>query len=432
LKSKILRCAASLCCLLLTNAAATNLSQLEANKILLTQLLSKVETGADPCFSNECQEQKRKRLIEIFRGSENLPGVDQLFLKNRRSGIRSALHLVDEPFRTSDDQLFPRNAEAWASYWKKRSSHDLQLKSTWMNFLAEIYALNDGLQLYTKISDDKKDLIQQAWDKGAAKISELMIRAAVAASEASYLDAEQRSEDARLFRQKAIDWSAERATLEENFRGQFRAVMESLFPATSFKDIVAFFATIHSFSQLHASNQIFESEFSEPLFAHARDIKNLTRAAQNFTDLEYGVVGLKNFYSPVNPLVTVESEIPVQEFLDQVEARAQMLLELGTSYFLLKAGGLFFDSKWLANSALPTLYSLWSIEKGFSVSTFFLAPSQRTAQLQSSLPPLSEQMERRNVELFKIRKLLVEKISQTDEQIKIVKQSEGASHEKSN
>jgi hypothetical protein len=399
--------------------------RLQKNRQTLIGLLNKVENGRDPCFSDQCQQQKLNLLGQIYQNAENIPGVDRIVLQSRQAGIQSAYDLIRKrfSFRASEDSM-PRTAKEWWAYWKKRSNLENELQSSWMGFLSEIYSVSDGLQIYSKTlrrSSEDRALIQEAWDRGAAEASELMIRAALLSEQASALQSAGNAPAANDLRKQALQLSEKREQIESRFKGQFRGVLESLFPNTSFKGVISFFSLIKSW----APRDLFEASFSHRLTARADDVKSLSRLAQEFTDLEYGVVGIRNFSSKTNPAIAAEAEVPIQEFLDQVESRVHTLIELGASYLLLRVGRLYFDSPLWANFALPTTYNLLSIEKSWSLSTTLVKPSTRLSLLQQSLPTFEEQMEKRYAELLKTRELIRTKISEIDTQLLTIKQAEG-------
>ncbi|MDB5038276.1 MAG: hypothetical protein JWQ35_1804 [Bacteriovoracaceae bacterium] len=409
-----------------------SITRLKKNHEALALLLKKIENGADPCFNDVCQKNKSDLVSQIYTYSDSVPGVDQIFLKNRQAGIRSAHDLIRNKFAPLDSKdLFPRTSTEWSYYWKKRSSQETEIKSTWMSFLSEVYSLNDGLQIYLKAarsSEQTKQLIQEAWSRGAADISQMMITAALLIDEAGSLEATGDARAATETRKKAIELSEKREKLEqENFKGQLRPVLESLFRGVSFQGIVSFFNLTAEWLQHSSSTEIFNSRFVEVMSSRSEDIKALTHLCQNFTDLEYGIVGLHNFYSNTNPEIAAENETNIQEFLDQVESRGRILIELGASYFLMKSGGFIFSSALLGNFALPTAYNILTIQKGENFSDLIWKPTHRTQEIKRSLPTFEDQMERRNAELLKTRKLLKEKLSEIE--LEISNQTTGGKNE---
>ncbi len=407
------------------NLSASELARLESRKELLLNFLEKVVNGREPCFSADCQKQKSQLILKVFDLSNQIPYVDKVFLRDRREAVESGFRLIRKKFEMpKKGSEFPRSINEWVYYWKKRYSHESELRSVWLAFLSQTYALYQGLQTYQKILSDpdfSPDLIEEADERGAGEIARLGVEAAALIQQSAFYSQQGLKSRSLELRQRAFEMTEQREVIEKKFRGQFRAVLSEIFPKLSFQEIISFFELADRWKKSYSSQKLFSQSLKNLLLERLQICRQLVQVAQEFTDLEYGVVGIKNFYTSTNPLVSAESEAIVQGYLDEIESKARLIIDLGSSYFLFKAGPLLFDSPILANMALPFLYNILSIQAGQNTSEWIWKPSSRSSQLTQALPALAEQMDSRLLELQKARSALKIKIAQTENEISQLK-----------
>lgn len=378
----------------------------------LVRYLDRVENGRSPCFTSECQGQKAHLLMQLFQETSQLPYVDEVLLKSRKTGIDSAFRLVAKPFIPATNTV-PFRMSDWMDHWKRRFTYETQIQSSWLAFQSDLYHLQDGLQMYQRLirkPREKLHLIEELEDKGAFQACSLMIESAKLIELSRVYETQGRKLESQKARERALQLHAQREAIESKFQGHFREVLEAVFTGSSFQEIVSFLDASQKWRRILRSSSLFEPQFQSRMNGALQKLKRITQIAQDFNDLEYGVVGLKNFYSSTNPAIRAESEILIQEALDQVEQKLRLLIDLAATYFLIKTGPQIFNSPWIAQTALPTLYQWISIQKGVDLSSEILPPSQRTQSLAQRLPQLQEQMEARYQELWKTRDALKERI----------------------
>ena len=145
--------------------------------------------------------------------------------------------------------------------------------------------------------------------------------------------------------------------------------------------------------------------------------KQAFKSAQNFADLEYGVVGLKNFDSFVNEAQFAKSQLKVQNTLDRVELIGQSLIDLGQTAFLLSAGRSMAGPSALAQFA--NLFGIFYLtdRQEISLSKKILPSSSISVELTQEIPSLEARMELRLNSLQAARSNLLQKLDTINEQI---------------
>lgn len=410
------------------------LDDLKARRSQSIQVLEKLTHGRDPCFSEDCQNQKIILLSKIWAHSNLLPQSGTPFFRSRPSGLNSAHRFVRNPFvgpLQTSGQAFPQTLHDWKYWWERRYSYEDQWKSEWMDFYSEVFALSDGLKAYLKVVDnsdsERREQIQQAWDRGAARAAEKIIESQVSMIESS--DAAHRGDQAkaRQLEQRGLAASEELKKIQAKFGGQFRTVLEMLFPDLSFRQIVPLLSTMEQFVQFSGNKKIFDPLLIEEVRIFSLEARKLVQTTQDFQDMEYGIIGLTNFYSPtVNPQVATELEINVQDFLDQIDARARQLVDYGSFYFLSIVGESVFGASYFGRIALPGLVELFSIHFEFEPSQKLWSVSSRSRDLHLKLLDLETEMEKRRAALFEAKEVLQQKIQTLDLQIKELEGNHGS------
>lgn len=386
-------------------------------------LLQKIETGRNPCYSDECQTQKLDLLQIVFKKSGLLPEVGKLFLSSRDSGIDAGYRLVRKRFAPPPmKNAFPTTVKEWRQWWVKRYDHELETRSNWMKLTSDVYALQQGLKVYLDIAksgDEQKNQIEEAWERGLSRAAQLLITFPALVREASQAEEQKQTAVALTLRREAAQQIDEFNRInQDQFRGQFYSLLQAIIPqARTQEQAIAFLVLTQRWMNSSGSKRVFDPSFVNELKYRYREIVDLTTAIQSFNDLEYGIVGLKNFYSDVNPAVRTELELIYQGFLDQVDDTARQIVDLGAFCLLSITGAELIGPGFLGRFGFPTAVSLVSNQYDFNATEILWSRSTRTHELSSRLSDIEADMDRRRAELFEIRKLLKIRIEQYDQEL---------------
>lgn len=408
--------------------AQSSLSSIATEKIRASRekavnVLRQIETGQSPCYSDDCQTKKFRMVSDVYRQSSLLPKVGQLFLESRADGVQSGYRLVQKKFAPpSMENAFPSTLREWKSWWIKRYDHELETRSNWMRLTSDLYSLQQGMKIYielAKASDEQKSQIEEAWGRGLWRCAELLTSFPNLVLQASQAEAHKNAALALELRREAARQIDEFNTInKEKFQGQFYPMLELLLPqAKTPEQAIALLMLLNHWKQVSGAAHVFDESFQNEMKYRYKEIFALTRTAQDFNDLEYGIVGLKNFYSSVNPAIRTELEMVYQGFLDKVDDTARQIVDLGAFYLLGITGAEIMGPGFLSQYALPTSLSLFSIEFKFEATELLWARSNRTQDLKAHLASLEADMERRRSELFDTRRALKLKIQQYDDEL---------------
>jgi len=407
-------------------AQTTDQIRTEIKKI--QTFLDRIDNGATPCFSSECQTQKYDLLTKIFNVSQTLPGTGTEMLKSLNSAIETATFMVDHPYQLGSD-VFPQSLKEWKYWWAKRYSHEQEYRNQWFAFVGEAFAVWESLDIFisaSKTDAETQALIQEAWDRGSAEISKLYHEQSWLADRAGVMKALGEQNEAERLMQEAQRAIQRRQELERNFfGGRFRSVMEELFPRLDFKKICAAQARMQYFMSATTSNQLFSRQTIQELSYWRSRLQSLNNLVKTYGDLEYGAVGLKNFHSMTNQAYAVEYEIIIQDFLDKVDLSGRVAANVGATYLMTIA---------FAASAYPTFVFIGTstglnyanAQYNFDMTEYLWASSNRSDQLQSLLPRLKEDMEKRLADLLRSRTILSQRLNHLNDLLNATNKGENS------
>jgi hypothetical protein len=405
--------------------AQADFSKIQKNKEAALQLLEKIENGRNPCYTDECQNKKVGLLGDVFQISSLLPEMGGAFLPTRERGIDSGYTLVRKRFvPPSMKNAFPSTLKEWKQWWLKRSDHESKIRSDWMRLVSEIYSLQQGLRMYIEVargSEEQHAQIEEAWQRGLARAAELLTTYPRLVRDASMADAQNdKAKAAQLRKEASLQIEEFNSLNRDKFENQFYPLLQALIPqAKTQEQVVAFLILTQRWMNFSGdSRHVFDPSFINELKYRYKQIVALTHAAQDFNDLEYGVVGIKNFFSEVNPAIRTELELVYQGFLDTVDETARQIVDIGSLYLLSMTGTQLFGAGFLGQYAFPTGASLLGTQFHVSANEILWAPSTRTEELKARHDDLEADMERRRMELFESRKALQLKIAQYDLELK--------------
>jgi len=413
--------------------AADSLQDLEARRHLINEHLDRILNGRDPCYSSLCQSQKREALTAVFRSSELLSSVDDDFISKREPGIRSALDLIRKPFQQPNYSQFPRTINEWTTWWNLRYSKREWISSDWKIFLSKIYELSQGLQVYIAVSSQmtqkQRDIFKEAWDRGLPEIADLAAKANVFKFREKIALQHGRKDQADFFHKKMLDAAVESKVLEEKFGGQLESTVNFLFPRMKLGAALSFMNITHRLLERYSFDDLFDRKLVEVMKSEALKVKEVWKAAQKFEDLELGVQGIKNFYSPtVNAEEAALFEQPIQTFLDKADAEARLTLELSSFYVGSKIGVAMLGNSAIDRFTLSGILQFlnWQ-EEGRSWTRKIWEVSDRSSVLQDIPVTLEVDMKRRNAQLFVAYQSMKESLLEVEFEISVLKNSNNKS-----
>jgi hypothetical protein len=392
----------------------TSLESLKKNKAILEGFLEKIENGRNPCFSDECQSQKSKLIDDIF---DQTTALQAHLTPSLKTGIQSARRLIAHRFiPTNSQDKFPESLEEWAYWWKRRSSHENKYRSDWSAFASQVKATREALRFYQRAHTRRpatKKLMQDAWNRGAAKNARLMKESSGLMHLAGQLQRLGLEEEAQKAQEQALLAKDESDKIQKKFRGQIKPLLLKLFRSADYGKLVSALAILDQWPDIYETEAFLDEEIANEVNYFYKQYKNLDQKIQDFNELEYGVVGLKNFHTPVNRLSSSENELIIQEVLDRVDESARSFISIGAMLLLFKSGKILFGQTPLAYS-FPSAAFIYAEEKNFDLADQIWSRSYRSEEIRSGMPKLRQLMEHRQTELLKLRKILRKKIKQID------------------
>ena len=379
-------------------------------------LKTRIESGQAPCQSESCKLQKAAHLNEAFQKSDMLP---PRFRSTQARAFSAAYQMTDDPW-IRPQEFFPDDLAAWQSWWERRFRNDGQRSSDWMTYSNEVLRSYAGLDAFvdrlSKASAADQKLLSDAFDRGALRIGFLLREVPLLMMQAEALRADGQTQQSENMRERALKLSVEREGLEKNFKGQFEGVIVKLFPRQSFKQAI---------SALHVSHQWMEalgySKAQDPALLkklrYFRDLlKKINTDIQSYNDLEFGVVGLKNFHSTTNPLIATQQEAIIQSFLDIVDSLGRTVASIGTFYAAQAAMAGFTQSVFwrivpIVTGSTAAVY--WDVDW----ESQFWTTSDISGQLNSAIPRLEEEFEKRFEDLLKAYTTVCQRIESLEAEL---------------
>jgi hypothetical protein len=381
-------------------------------------LKARIESGQTPCYDSACQLQKSDHLQRAFQKAEMLPSS---FQSERLRAFQAAYQMIDDPW-IRPEAFFPQDLDEWRQWWEHRFRNDSQRSAIWMAYSQEILRNYAGLDTLidrlNQVSPKEKSLLKECFDKGALRIGFLLRETPRLYIESERLNSLGRPQEAEAARNLALKLSVEREDLEKNFSGQYEGVMLRLFPRVSFKQIIsAFHVATHWMEALGYSD--IESPALVRKLRYFRDaLRQIHGEIQSFNDVEFGVLGLKNFHTSVNPLIASQQEIIIQDYLDVVDGLGRAVASVGSFYLAHSVMAGFTESVFWRIVPLAAASTL-AIEFDFELESLFWTPSTLTGQLQSQMPQLEEESEKRFKELLRAYQTVSKKIEDLENQLSL-------------
>lgn len=405
--------------------AQSRIEELEATLAKSRELLEKVQRGAAPCHRDECQVKKGQILSSLFNTYESLPQKYSQFIPSLESGLSSAHYMVQFPF-TQMPMEFPKTLSDWSGWWARRYEYEIQFRAQWLEFLNDTTRLYRAVDLWGKTftrSPREKKLIQEAWDRGMGEIAELTLAYQSLAWQASALERTGQKIEAARLSEQARSLRLRSEELESQFAGSFRNVISALFPAGDFKSTLTSLSLWKRILDLNQSPDVL-GDLTKQRVAYLRTtLKKISGAQNDFNDLEYGVIGLNNYYSSVNPEIMLDFEALIQDYLNLVDMGGRAIANTIGFFVMGEVTNAMFASK-LMRYAIPTAASAYSTHQDFDPTTMIWEKSDISRQIDSALPRWRDEMALRLQNLHRAHKGLIEKIQELEAELNQLKNEE--------
>ncbi len=381
-------------------------------------LKTRIESGQTPCFDSSCQLQKSDYLQRAFQKSELLPPS---FQGERKSAFSASYQMIDDPW-VRPETFFPEDLQEWKQWWEHRFRNDSQRSATWMAYSQEILRNYAGLDTLidrlSKMTVKDQGLLRECLNRGALRIGYLLREAPRLHIEAERLQSIGRVAEAETTKNLALKLSMEREALEQNFSGQYEGVVMKLFPRVSFKQIISAFHVATLWMEALGHSDLQNPALIRKLKYFRDALRQIHNEIQSFNDIEFGVLGLKNFHSSVNPLFAHQQEAIIQEYLDVVDGLGRAVASIGTFYVAHSVMAGFTESVFWRVIPLAAGSTL-AIEFDFELESLFWMPSSLTGRLQAQIPQLQEESEKRFLELLKAYQTVSTKIQDLENQLSV-------------
>lgn len=392
------------------------LSRLQQARQLTLQTLDRVNQGAAPCYDSDCQNQKARLYHQIERSL------------SRATPLRENLtaHSVYRFLRSPRQELNqnPKTLRDWHAWWKRRYSLEAFQDAEWNAFFESVVQTEKMLQLVWGLVSNPFDLdrIAPRFDRDFREACRLLYSAVLLEEQAN--QAYRAGDEAKSDRLKdeADRLRDRQKAIEERMGRPLLAITRELLPDQSFGDSLRTFIELDRLMRLFGSSDLLHPDLPGFVRGMHQEWNAVFKPSQDFADLEYGVVGLNNLETIVNPVVAVQNEIRIQSQLDRVEIVGQSLIDL-FHYSLLLGAARDFGSGSKLLTFLGLLGSGYAFEKlDWSVARQIFPSSTRTQELLSSLPSLEERLIRRKSSLEKTKTILETKLIEIDRLIETIVQ----------
>jgi len=396
-----------------TDSKVSSSDKLKQAKELALQTLDRINNGIPPCQSPGCAERKSETLFKLQDEIQKMKWSLQKDLS-----VSPGFWLARNPRPALNHD--PKNLKEWLAWWKQRHSSRLTNDAEWMGAYETIVSMEKSFQSLI----DLPNLDPFAWDRLKAKWNRRFREAIVNFFESIDLENQgQRAEDqgrlgdAKRLRQEAEKNRQEYGKYEKASGRSLVAQLREIFPDMNSGESLRVMIQMNHLMNLYGTEDLEDEEFYKFLEACHQNWRSSFRAAQVFADLEYGVIGLANFDSAVNPAVAYAKELEIQKTLDKVEVIGTQLLDYGPYAFTL-AG----VREFALGSKLVSLFALfvtsYMVEKyDLKVGQKILPPSERTQQILSQLDGLEDKMSRRKESLIQAKKVLEKRIEEIDRRL---------------
>lgn len=413
----------TLLCSAETLADSHEIEKYERALQIAREQLDRAVNGRDPCHSTSCQIEKTELLDEISIQIDRLPLGIPVFEESSLRALTSAWRLIENPFplpRNSVDESF--SFSELKNWWERRYSHDLKLRSSWTGLYGQLLMIEKAIGFYLQLvssSPARRADFLRAWNGGLKDYTELERESSIyfyriRQLEAGGLEGSNEIERLELAREML---NRERERIKSQLPDSPYRLLEKLFPNFQAPESAFILGLISHWLDIFPSNDLFDEERALILQKLENRVENLKENVRSFQELEYGLVGLRNFESMTNPVVAINYELGIQEKLGLAEGVISGILDLGSWSALYSFSASLGMGKALLTSGLLGLGSYYSIEYDLSYSEIFFEPQNRRGELFEQLPKFEQQMARRHQTLKYVRDVLLQKIESYEKKL---------------
>lgn len=281
------------------------ISLLLASPLAPSSVLQKRSVGKDPCMTRECQIRK----IEIAQQIEaSIHQWNPLWLPDSSrvlAALRRMLHY--QPLHSRDDDL------------------DILDEITWKNFdfnLLEPQTVSTFLSALLE-NEDATLLFQDLWARNAPELAWLQFQIATLRQQVKERAHPQLEQRIRFLEQRQVEIAT---TLGSDYHEFMTALAHALAPAldlffdaktTTFEDARVVFrrhlARLHEIRIFSGIDSFKDPLFFKTLLKAEQSIHEIRKKVIALSDMQYGTLGLIDFYGPKNTLRRLEEEFPTLE-----------------------------------------------------------------------------------------------------------------------
>jgi hypothetical protein len=407
----------------LAQSDSDELARLQERLELAHELLKRFEDGSPPCYNESCQRTKNRNLIRAQRKIDLLPLIESDSNNLRRIGLLSGQRLIEKSFNRRPPQT--KTAADWLYWWKRRYDHDLRLNSYWVSFKENFGRLRSNLRYFSGLAQGtrrRQHFVQYYWDKGLGEAAFVTIEAVRLNAEAKALLESGREKEGKKLQKQASDKLSQLREIEESMGENLKPVLRKLFPELSEQQLVGFAARLYKVCEIYGDDQL----FSPDLISYTESIEDMAHEAfsdlQELHDLEYGILGLNNFESSLNPAVAAQQELQIQKTLDIVDISARGVVDIATFVIYINLSSSIFGAGAWLNYGTAGAATYFSEKYEYDFSTNLWGPSNRSQELQMRAISYEALMAKRKQELEAATQQVKQKIQELEFQIRLIQE----------
>ncbi len=405
--------------------SAQNLEKLLQAREIAIQNLHRIQNGASPCTSTECQNKKAEILYKLqnhlhrMRWSQPEPIV-----------LNAAYSLTRDP--SPELSFEPKGVKDWMDWWKLRHSKKLERDAQWMKSFENIVSRQKTFEsLLALIPNDPftLDRLKDFWSPTFREACVVLRNSVLAEAESQQLEligdlvrAQKKSAEAEKFRSQLKNFEAE-------LNRPVASILKEIFPDKSGAESLDMIVQLHQWSQTLHVEELEDERLQDFIESSSRKWREIFRMAQSWTDLEYGIVGLDNFEGNVNPAVRAYRELEIQKRLDRIELIGQSVIDFAQYSFVL-AG----VREFALGSKLMSFFGLFA--SGYAFEKFelrmgkkIIPSSNRSLDLMNQIPTLEERMATRKNTLIAAKKIFEARLEEIESKIDQLKELKGGNNE---
>lgn len=396
-------------------SANESVEHLEAVKKRFEELLYRIEKGQEPCHLQSCQLEKYQLLERLSHRISRIPSSASPFIDTMKDSIFAGYRLAENPAPYFLETASKEEERIFAY------SHHLRWRQDWQLLISDIRLLRNFIEVYETYyeSDEEQAKLLRLIDQGLFELAFHLTEGERSSEDIVSSPLADQSEELEELKKKT-DFHFEqyyyyRDKIRPELQAQGRRLFDTsshgeppLFPDLSSAESLQMILHLRDWAGPSPSSRLFRADQKRFLGKVKEELQDALRWAQEFHDLEFGVVGLSNLDSIANPIQ--QNQEAAGTYLDvfRREARAETWM----SHFDFTMNFLLFNA-WM-NYKLAAFPTAWSEYRRVSRESLTDANALQISFLRMEAIDLERQMENRRESLVRTRDLLLRRLEQVE------------------